>query len=110
MILNITRGGSNMLRLTVEGETAQVDEFFDHLRRDECLHLWDITEMIKPNTIDKNMVCFLQLKEKKQTLSRVCLTTDKGDVISFDLSNCHVLELETGKRFVMGYHYDIFHA
>lgn len=87
-----------------------MDELCEHLRRDECLHLWDVTEMIKPNSIDKNVVCFLQFKEKKQVLSRVCLTTYKGEVISFDLSNCNVLELETGKRLVMGYHYDIFHA
>lgn len=99
-----------MLRVTVEGETEQVDQLWRHLRRDECLHLCDVTEMIKPNSIDKNVVCFLQLKEKKQALSRICLTTDKGEVISLDLSNCHVLELETGKRLVMGYHYDIFHG
>lgn len=99
-----------MLRLTVEGEAEQVDQLWEHLKRDECLHLWDVSEMIKPNSIEKNRLCYLQFKEKKQALSRVCLTTDKGEVISLDLSNCHVLKLETGKQLVMGYHYDIFHG
>ncbi|MCH5586488.1 hypothetical protein MK805_16230 [Shimazuella sp. AN120528] len=99
-----------MLRLTVEGEAEQVDQLWEHLSRDACLHLWDVSEMVKPNSIDKNKLCFLQFKEKKQTLSRVCMTTEKGEVISFDLSNCHILELETGKQLVLGYHYDIFHS
>jgi hypothetical protein len=97
-----------MLRVTVEGETKQVEQLHDHFKKDGRFHLWDQTEMIKPNSHEKNMVFFLQVKPKKDELSRICLTTEKGEVISFDLLNCHLLELETGKQLVVGYHYDIF--
>lgn len=38
-----------MLLLTVEVETEQAAERCEHLSRDECLHLWDVSERIKPN-------------------------------------------------------------
>ncbi|WP_028777903.1 hypothetical protein [Shimazuella kribbensis] len=97
-----------MLRIMVEGEASQVDKFWGHLKMDSTLHLWDQTEMIKPNSNEKNRVCYVQLKEKEPSLSRICMTTENGELISFDLSNCQVLELETGKQLVLGYHYDIF--
>jgi hypothetical protein len=102
------KGVRYMLRITVEGEASQVDKLWDHLKRDSALHLWDQAEMIKPNSNEKNRVCYVQLKEKEQGLSRICLTTENGELISFDLSNCQVIALETGKQLVIGYHYDIF--
>jgi hypothetical protein len=97
-----------MLRLTVEGEKEQVDELWEKMKDDLELRVWDHAEMIKPNSNEKNMVCYIQVKAKQPSISRVGITTDKGEVISFDLSNCHHLELEEGKQIVIGYHYDIF--
>ncbi len=97
-----------MLRVSIEEETEQVDLMLNQLKANPCYQICDQTELIQPNSTEKNLVCYLYPKTVKRSISRVFLTTTNGESISFELLNCHTLELEAGKQLVFGWNYDIY--
>jgi hypothetical protein len=70
----------NLLRVTIEGEAEQVDFMRNQLRMDPSYRLCDHSELIKPNSNEKNLVCYLYPKQVNRSISFVQLSTTNGEI------------------------------
>lgn len=101
-----------MIRLLIEGQSKQVEEFMKDIEDYTNYHAFHKTRFQKEGeqTDELNLDCYIspKTKNRKQNLSSVLITTTNDKILVIELIDCECVKLEEKRTFVHGKSYDIF--